>query len=385
MLRIINGLLTFCLVLLALGAGAAFWLNNEVEKPGPLREAKTAVVRKGEGARDIARRLEEDGAISSQHLFIIHYIVRQFTNRPLQLKAGEYDLQPGMSMRQVADLLGEGKSQLMRISVPEGLTSHQVVERLKAETALTGEIDTIPPEGSILPDTYKVPRGASRQAVIEMMQAEHRKVIEAAWAARQPDLPLQSMDEAVILASIVERETGRNDRYADIASVFINRLRKGMPLQSDPTILYGMFGGQVSWGRPINRTDIAQKTSHNTYQIKGLPPTPIANPSRASIQAVLNPSKTNYLYFVASGTGQSVFSETIEEHNQAVAKWRKVEKEIRAKQAEAAAKAEAAKGEADTQAAPEQAGATAGQANGAAAGAPPDAADVPLPVRKPKR
>ncbi len=393
-LRVINGLLTFTFLTLAVATAGTFWLSAEFDKPGPLREQKMVQVRKGEGVRDIAHRLEQDGVIASQHVFIIHYIASQlsgwFGSKPLQLKAGEYELQPGISMRQIAELLGEGKVQLLRLTMPEGLTSHQIVERLKAEANLAGDIDTVPLEGSMLPETYRMSRGATRQSVIDLMQAEHRKVLENAWAARQPDLPLQSMDEAVILASIVERETGRNDKHADIASVFINRLRKGMPLQSDPTILYGMFGGQVSWGRPINRNEIAQKTTHNTYQMRGLPPTPIANPSRVAIQAVLNPTKSNYLYFVASGNGASVFSQTLEEHNAAVANWRKVEKDIRAKQSEAA------KGQAAADAPASGASAPAGSAGGAPAAAPQSApqetsanpvavSDVPLPVRKPKR
>jgi len=164
-------------------------------------------VRRGEGAREIAQRLEQEGVISSQHLFVIHYMARQFSSKPLQLKAGEYEMQPGVSMRQVADLLGEGRSQLVRLTIPEGLTSHQVVERLRAEPALTGDIDKIPPEGSILPETYKVPRGATRQAVIELMQSEQRRLIEAAWANRQPDLPLQSIEEAIILAATTGMRT----------------------------------------------------------------------------------------------------------------------------------------------------------------------------------
>jgi UPF0755 protein len=382
--------LTVSFLFLAIVTGGAFWISAELDKPGPLTEQKMITVRKGEGVRDIAHRLEQDKVISSQHVFIVNYIAHQlggwFGEKPQQLKAGEYEVQPGATMRQLADLLGEGKVQLLRLTIPEGLTSHQIVERLKGEPNLTGDVDAIPAEGSLLPETYRVSRGATRQSVLDMMQAEHRKVLENAWAARQPDLPFQSMDEAVVLASIVERETGRNDKYADIASVFINRLRKGMPLQSDPTILYGMFGGQVSWGRPINRNEIAQKTTHNTYQMKGLPPTPIANPSRVALQAVLNPSKTNYLYFVASGNGASVFSQTLEEHNAAVANWRKVEKDIRAKQAEAAKAQQAA---ADAQAQPP--GAAGGGAGGPQAGgietgsAPAVVSDIPLPVRKPKR
>jgi UPF0755 protein len=397
-LRFVNALLTFSFLALAVGAAAVFWLSSELDRTGPLQEPRTIVVRKGEGARDIAQRLEQDGIISSQHIFVAHYVMRQlaswFGAKPLHLKAGDYELAAGMSMRQVAELIGEGKVMLMRLTVPEGYTSQQIVERLRAEPALTGDVAALPPEGSMLPDTYRVPRGATRQSVIEMMQSEQSKFLRSAWAARQPDLPLQSMEEALVLASIVERETGRNDKHADIASVFINRLKRGMPLQSDPTILYGLFGGQVNWARPIYKTEIQQKTSHNTYQLKGLPPTPICNPGRAAIQAVLNPSATNYLYFVASGTGSSVFSQTLEEHNVAVANWRKVEKDIRAKQAEAA-KAQGKAGEANgagagqdvaaaqqptvTQPAPAQPAANEAAAAGSAA------SDIPLPVRKPKR
>ncbi|MCL4768008.1 MAG: endolytic transglycosylase MltG [Hyphomicrobiaceae bacterium] len=391
-LRFVNALLTFSFLALAVGAGAVFWVSSELDEAGPLQETRTVVIRRGEASREIAERLEREGVISSQHVFVAYYLARQlsgwFGGRPLQLKAGDYELKAAISMREVAELIGEGKVVLFRLTIPEGLTSHQIVERARADPGLAGDIETVPKEGTLLPDTYRVPRGSSRQAVIEMMQSERARFLQTAWAGRQPDLPLQSIEEAVILASIVERETGRNDKYADIASVFINRLRRGMPLQSDPTILYGLFGGQVNWGRPIYRSEISQKTDHNTYQMKGLPPTPICNPGRAAIQAVLNPSKTDYIYFVASGNGASVFSATLEEHNVAVANWRRVEKEIRAKQAEAAKEQLKSAGGAD-QAGQEAAAAVQPAAAATTAGAGPAAApgaDVPpLPVRKPKR
>lgn len=386
-LRFVNALLTFSFLALAAAAGGVFWVSSELDKAGPLQEPRSVVIRRGEGARDIAQRLEREGLISSEHVFVAYYLARQvsgwFGGRPLQLKAGEYELKPAISMREVADLIGEGKVVLLRLTIPEGLTSHQIVERVRADQSLTGDIETIPEEGTLLPDTYLVPRGTTRQAVIDLMQAQRDKFLKAAWDARQPDLPLESIEEAVILASIVQRETGRNDKFDEIASVFINRLRRGMPLQSDPTILYGLEGGQVNWGRPIYRSEIQRKTSHNTYHINGLPPTAICNPGREAIQAVLNPAKTDYLYFVASGSGESVFSRTLEEHNAAVANWRKIEREIRAKEAEAAkAQAAAATGaEASKQlsdAVPAAAPAESGDA-GDGDGGPP------VPIRKPRR
>lgn len=339
-LRFINAFLTFSFLALAVAAGGVFWVSSELDKAGPLEDGRTLIIRRGEGSRDIARRLQREGVISSEHVFVAYYLARQvsswFGGKPLQLKAGDYELKPAISMREVADLIGQGKVALLRLTIPEGLTTHQIVERIRADQNLTGEVEMIPEEGALLPDTYLVQRGTSRQAVLGMMQAERDKFLQAAWEERQPDLPLESIDEAVILASIVQRETGRNDKFEDIASVFVNRLRRGMPLQSDPTILYGIDGGQVDWGRPIYRSEIQRKTSHNTYQISGLPPTPICNPGRHAIRAVLNPSQTNYLYFVASGSGSSVFSQTLEEHNLAVAKWRRIEREIRAREAAAA-------------------------------------------------
>ena len=374
-LRFINAFLTFSFLTLAVAAGGVFWISSELDKPGPLQQERTVVIPRGEGSRDIARRLEREGIISSEHIFVAYYLSRQmsawFGGTPLQFKAGNYEFEPGQSMREVADLISRGKVSLMRLTIPEGLTSHQIVERLRADPTLTGEIETVPEEGKLLPDTYLVPRGSSRQAIIDMMRAEQQKFLESVWETRQPNLPLNSIEEAVILASIVQRETGRNDKFEDIASVFINRLKKGMPLQSDPTILYGLEGGQVNWGRPIYRSEIQKKTSHNTYQMRGLPPTPICNPGREAIRAVLNPSTTNYLYFVANGEGASVFSATLEEHNVAVANWRKIEREIRARQAEAA----------KAQANNDNAAAAASEANAAEDNSNDG---PPLPVRKPK-
>jgi len=230
-------------------------------------------------------------------------------------------------------VLSEGRTISYRVTVPEGLTSYQIVEKLKADPNLSGEIAAVPPEGSLLPETFMVDRGMPRQTILDRMQAEARKAAEKAWAHRRRDLPIKSLEEAIILASIVEKETGRADERERVAAVFVNRLKANMRLQSDPTILYGLSGGKTVWSRPIQKTEIAQKTAHNTYQIDGLPPTPICNPGRAAIEAVLNPANTKELFFVADGTGRHVFAETAKEHIANVQKWRAAERDMRTKAA----------------------------------------------------
>jgi UPF0755 protein len=414
--RAINATLTVLAFVLISIVGFSFWFSQEVDKPGQLTEARPFIVKRGEGVRDIAQRLAEDGVIPSQHLFVAHYLGRYigtwFGAKPLQLKAGEYDLQPQASIAEIAEVLGEGKSVLARITIPEGLTSAQIVERIKADRNLTGEVTAIPPEGVLMPDTYKFSRGMTRVAFLDLMAAEGRKFLEAAWAARPADTPLKSPEETLVLASIVEKETGRNDERSKVAAVFVNRIRQGMRLQSDPTILYGLFGGQVQWGRPIYRSEIQQKTAHNTYQIDGLPPTPICNPGRNAILAVLAPAKTNDLFFVADGQGGHVFTQNLKDHNAAVANWRKVEKEIRAREAvrASARAADAAKSAGPVAAPSSSAGPGVRASDATAEDAPPPtsppaaqdasppavqpseqpqpaaaSADVPLPTRKPKR
>jgi UPF0755 protein len=380
MLRAINGFLTMLAFVLVLSGAAVVWFEGEVEKAGPLAVAKTVVVRERESSRDIARRLELEGVISSQHVFIAHYVGRTLSNwsgsRPTTLKAGEYQFEPGQSMASVFDTITKGRALLYAVTIPEGLTSHQVVERLRADPSLTGEVAAIPPEGALMPDTYKVPRGAQRSFVLELMTSESGRFLEKAWATRRPELPVRTVQEALVLASIVEKETGRRDERKRVAAVFVNRLRKGMRLQSDPTILYGLHTGQVQWGRPITRSDIASRTAHNTYQIAALPPTPICNPGRASIEAVLNPASTNDLYFVADGSGGHVFTETLKEHNAAVAKWRQTEREIRSRQSE--------KSEKEEEAQPPAAGTAPAPGSTGAAPVALTASTIPLPRRKPK-
>jgi UPF0755 protein len=344
---VLSGIFTLILLIMLLAGGGAFLFASQMEAAGPLDRPRVVVIPKGEGTHQIADRLERDGIVGDRRLFIAGYLWTRFAawmedSKPVQLRAGEYEVKPNTSIRQLVDLLSEGRTVSYRITIPEGLTSHQIVERLKADQTLSGEITALPAEGMLLPETFLVPRGASRQAVLDLMAAEQRRVIEKLWAERRKDLPLKTPEEAVILASIVEKETGRNDERGRVAGVFINRLRQDMRLQSDPTIVYGLLGGQAAWGRTIMKTEIAQKTSHNTYQIDGLPPTPICNPGRAAIEAVLNPTDTKDLFFVADGTGGHLFAETLKEHNANVVKWRAIEKKIRAKaEAKAEGKAEA--------------------------------------------
>jgi UPF0755 protein len=337
---LMNAMMSF-LVIGSIGVGALFYYGKlQFDKSGLLGYSTVFVIPKGEGVTAIAERLEREGIITDRRIFVFsaYYFAVQG-----DLKAGEYEIRKHASMRGVLDKLVEGRAVLHKVSIPEGLTSEQIVGRLNAHKMLKGEITTIPSEGSMLPDTYKFSRGMTRQDLIERMKAEQRKYVNRLWEKRQPDLPVKTPREAIILASIVEKETGRADERSRVAGVFVNRLKKGIPLQSDPTIIYGIVGGKGTLGRGILKSELEKKTPYNTYKIKGLTPTPIANPGRAAIEAVLNPAKTEDLYFVADGTGGHAFAPSLAKHNANVAQWRKIERKRREKEeAEARAKAEAA-------------------------------------------
>jgi UPF0755 protein len=396
--RFLNNVVTL-LFLGVIGLAMLFYLvKSQFDQPGPLGYATVVVIPKGEGVREIASRLERDGIIGDQRIFVASVVV--YFQAQSRLKAGEYAIRKHASMREVLDTLVEGKAVLHTVSIPEGLTSYQVVERLNAHPELTGKIDLVPAEGSLLPDTYRFARGTDREELIARMQSEQRKFMAKIWAKRATGLPFKTPEEAVNLASIVEREAGKADERPRVAAVFVNRLHKNMKLQSDPTIIYGLSGGKGALGRPIQKTEIQQMTPYNTYTMKGLPPTPIANPGRAALEAVLRPAKTSDLYFVADGTGGHTFSETYDEHKKGVGEWRIIEKEIREKQA--AAKAEAEKQAAAAAAAATSTSVTAtavaaaeptttvipGVAITASSSDPGTAVDdsgMPLPVRKPKR
>jgi UPF0755 protein len=273
--------------------------------------------------------LHAEGVIRDALIFKIGV---RLTGDGALLKAGEYEFAAHMSGRDVMDKIVRGDVIQRRITIPEGQTSWQVIQRLNAiEDLAGGPLTEIPEEGSLLPETYLYARGMERTKIVADMQAAMKKTIESLWPGRAENLPLQTPEEAIILASIVEKETGVAAERERIAGVFINRLRKGMPLQTDPTVIYAITQGVVKedgmgpLGRRLLRKDLEETDSpYNTYKYPGLPPGPIANPGRAAIAATLNPERHDYLYFVADGTGGHLFARTLEEHNRNVADWRKI-------------------------------------------------------------
>lgn len=331
--RVVSTLFTVALVAMVLVSGIGFAVYHQYESPGPLQTARRIVIPQGEGRIAIAERLEREGIISNRWTFVGGVLLQNFigNKKRQELKAGEYELKEGASMRQVMETLSQGKSILYKVTIPEGLTSQQIVERLKSDASLSGDIASVPAEGTLLPDTYLFSKGTSRQEIIERMQADMKTFASDLWDKRPADLPLRSLEEAVTFASIVEKETGQADERGRVAAVFYNRLKKGMRLQSDPTIIYGIVGGEGSLGRSITRSDIDTKTAYNTYQINGLPPGPIANPGKQSLLATFSPAQTADLYFVADGTGGHTFSETLKDHNSAVQKWRETERQAKVK------------------------------------------------------
>jgi UPF0755 protein len=288
--------------------------------PGPSRQATTVVLPHGAGVAGVATALKDAGVIRSALLFKLA-AATSAAHRKLQ--AGEYEFPAHASQAQVLTMIAEGRIVRHWITVPEGRTSAQVAANLRASPILTGEVET-PPEGSLLPQTYEVTRGEDRQAVIAQMRAARDKLLARLWAARQPGLPLRNKEEAVILASIVEKETALAAERGHVASVYLNRLKKGMKLDADPTTIYGVSHGEPL-GRGLRQSELTAHTPYNTYVIAGLPPTPIANPGRDALAATLDPPATSDLYFVADGTGGSRFAATYDEHARNVAHWRGVE------------------------------------------------------------
>jgi UPF0755 protein len=311
------------LVLTAIAVGAALYIGKQrFDAPGPLAEEKVVNIPRGLGIKDIASLLEREGVIDQPYVFIGGVMVMKARG---SLKHGEYRFTKHASLANVVDTIIEGKVVQHALTIPEGLTSEQIVARLLQNTALTGQIKEIPREGTLLPETYKFTRGTSRAQIIHRMQQAELREVKEIWAHRVPNLPLRTPEELVTLASIVEKETGKAEERSRVAAVFVNRLKNKMKLQSDPTIIYGLTGGKDSLGRPIMKSEIEQPTPYNTYVIDGLPPGPIANPGKASLEAAAKPARTKDLYFVADGTGGHVFSETYEQHQKNVAKLRAME------------------------------------------------------------
>jgi UPF0755 protein len=319
-------ILAVVLVLLAaavLGAGGLFlWGKQQFEAAGPLSEGGIAIIEQGSGLKAIAGQLESAGIITDARVF---EVAARLTDKHGPLKAGEFEFQAHSSARDVLAIIRSGKTRLRRFTIAEGLTSRQIVDQIAATDGLVGSIYfSTPPEGSLLPETYYFSYGEDRQDVIRRMEKGMSTLIEELWVERSADLPLNSPEQAIILASIVEKETGVAGERARVASVFVNRLRKGMRLQSDPTVAYGITIGEIVLGRALTRADLNSETPYNTYIIAGLPPGPIASPGRAALEAVLHPAQADDLYFVADGSGGHAFAKTLEEHNRNVRKWRKI-------------------------------------------------------------
>ena len=311
------------LVVGSVAVGAALFFGRQrFEAPGPLAADKVVNIPRGLGIRDIADLLQREGVIDQPYIFMGGVIVLKARG---DLKSGEYQFTKRASLADVVDTIVENKVVQHAFTVPEGLTSEQIVARLLENDALTGQIKEIPREGTLLPETYKFTRGMTREQIIQRMQQSHRHVLQEVWEHRMADLPVKTPEQLVTLASIIEKETGKPDERTRVAAVFVNRLKGKMRLQSDPTIIYGLTGGKGSLGRPILKSEIEQPTPYNTYVIDGLPPGPIANPGRASLEAAANPARTKELYFVADGTGGHVFADNYAEHQKNVARLRGIE------------------------------------------------------------
>lgn len=368
--------LTLFVVLLAVAAGVLAWGRNEFTGPGPLADAVCIKVERGASLAQISRVLETRDAVTDARIFRIG---ADYADRSDDLKFGSYLVPPGASMSQVLEIVTAGGQSTCgreanfrigvtgadivlreldpatdsyvevvkfdvtqpapaayvdaageddlrwRVTLAEGVTSWQVVDSLRRADFLTGEIAAVPAEGTLAPDSYEVTRGADRAALIAEMEARQARVLADLWAARAEGLPYASPEEALIMASIVEKETGIAAERRLVASVFLNRVAQGMRLQTDPTVIYGITKGEGALGRGLRQSELRRETPYNTYVIDGLPPTPIANPGQLSIEAALNPESSDYLFFVADGTGGHVFAVTLAEHNANVAKWRAIE------------------------------------------------------------
>ena len=321
-----NAIITILLIAM-LGAGAAYYYGKQMlETPGPLQEEKIVNIPQHAGKRDIADVLTREGVIDVNPWFFIGgvYALKASSD----LKPGEYAFQKSASLREVIATIVEGKVVQHAVTIPEGLTSEQIVARLSDNDIFTGSLQEIPREGTLLPETYKFPRGTTREQVIQRMQQAQKRILAEIWERRSADLPFRTPEQLVTLASIVEKETGKPDERSRVAAVFLNRMKQKIKLQSDPTIIYGLVGGKGTLGRPIKRSEIIQPSPYNTYVIDGLPPGPISNPGRASLEATANPARTRDLYFVADGTGGHAFTETYDQHQKNVARLRATEKAV---------------------------------------------------------
>jgi peptidoglycan lytic transglycosylase G len=321
-----GGLRSFLLTGVALVFAASLvvvigWIRYT--NPGPLTESRTIIIPRGSGVDDIAHQLWHAGILGDPYSFILG--VRIDGNAP-RLRSGEYAFAARVAPRDAAGELASGHTVIRRLTVPEGLTTAQVLALIQTAEGLEGEIGPTPAEGALLPETFFYTWGDSRRQVVARAERAMSETVAQLWANRAPNLPLRTPEEAVILASIVEKETALPAERPHVAGVFLNRLKQSMRLQADPTVIYGLTHGQGPLDRPLTHVDLESTSKWNTYTIDGLPPTPIDNPGRASLEAVMQPADTDDLYFVADGMGRHVFAKTLAEHNRNVARLREVER-----------------------------------------------------------
>jgi UPF0755 protein len=313
----------FLIVIFLVIASAVYWAKNQYQNEGPLKSDISFEVKKGDRFRNVSADLAKQGIISNP---VIFNVWARYAKQDENLKFGNYLISSKSSMSEVLALITSGKAINEQITFPEGFTSYQIVERLKSNMELEGEVGPFPAEGSLAPNTYSYQKGDTRRNILKKMQEMQKDIINEAWISRSKDLPFDSKKEAIIIASIIEKETSRNNELKLVSGVIMNRLKAGIPLGMDSTIVYEFTKGNPKNMRSIKQSDIKKDSKFNTRKYSGLPPSAIGNPGKLAIEAALNPEKTDFFYFVADGSGGHAFSKTLKEHNINVAKWRKIEK-----------------------------------------------------------